>query len=1063
VSARYARVGWRPLAAMLLAAVAPACEDTTTSTVDQLNLERPVDVAFACYGGLRLTGGGAGSPDDEIITTAMPREACAIRSRPVPEAEGDLPNVPEGQESLIDEGGLSIPSVAYQAFILQSVPGTVAVAGVPTKPAIEFSSGDVVVNDADPLTPGKNSISVGSLPVAIAIDRDGCYAATANAGSCDLSVFSVNSALSAEESPVVNRVPVVNADGEPLLARPAAMLGQPSGGVIGVACEPEPTGVMYVAYPGCHLVAAVEPATGEVVASVRFATDGSATITDGAVTCPAECGGLEPRTEGPRPGAIDLAVDDRVGSRRLVIGSDNAAELTVVDLDEDGLFASLTQVVLEGDVGVLDVALSPQIGMGGEGGELNDDTAAGGQFQFVYAVATDGTVRVADVLAGQHECDTQVDPRELRGQADVGFLSCMPVGDANTPPRRAGARGPGVQLPGEGVAQSVAIVPVDTYAADDRFQDPEKLVGYFAIIGATSGAVFVVNIDDDDYPDFLPDDQYVSVSVPLAIAHQLRDNVPNRNLVAETVDDAGDVVAFCGTDGPDPDDATTNAGGPRATEPPRQIINRGFLSPDKAGMTAHLRDVRCDDFDGATPVSELQFAAPVQVRDEVFPDMGALTSDENWQLSWEGSLSLDSSSEAIDGPPVRTAFITAGGLGVRVLDEAAPFCGAGVEVGDVVTLVGCDPVDGDVDCPIGFECYSHPDSEVAAGSCLPKDDLAVLSSACRDFLVSARQYSVAEVSADELRLAPRPVVLRTTPVTGCESATQCQELDAVAQRLASSEHPEDDTTEIVERAWACEPEPSRPGDIDRCVLMCEEDADCGAGAVCDGGGRCIEGAVPPLQCITGRQDYTLHASDAFVVVGERSGYIHPWIADEDGACVIDPSASPRQRGRIPLTAAPCAGATPSPADPNPCQLETETFEPTLSFDAACEATEGEPAARATTGVRLQTPGLTLTMVDLTYPGDAVCIGDREGDLVGVPTVHPGLSFDFRQVNGRAPLALRLGSAGATLPSRIVRGPQDSIWVVDEGDYLSTSATTASTRGKVFRIEGQELATVNVLQ
>jgi hypothetical protein len=46
---------------------------------------------------------------------------------------------------------------------------------------------------------------------------------------------------------------------------------------------------------------------------------------------------------------------------------------------------------------------------------------------------------------------------------------------------------------------------------------------------------------------------------------------------------------------------------------------------------------------------------------------------------------------------------------------------------------------------------------------------------------------------------------------------------------------------------------------------------------------------------------------------------------------------------------------------------------------------------------------------------------------------------------------------------VVHGPQESIWVVDEGDFLSTSITQNSTRGQVFRIETVNLTTINRMQ
>jgi hypothetical protein len=50
-----------------------------------------------------------------------------------------------------------------------------------------------------------------------------------------------------------------------------------------------------------------------------------------------------------------------------------------------------------------------------------------------------------------------------------------------------------------------------------------------------------------------------------------------------------------------------------------------------------------------------------------------------------------------------------------------------------------------------------------------------------------------------------------------------------------------------------------------------------------------------------------------------------------------------------------------------------------------------------------------------------------------------------------------------LPVAVVRGPTQSIWVIDEGDFLSTSSSVASTRGKVFRVESTALTLINVLE
>ncbi|MBA3819049.1 MAG: hypothetical protein H0X17_09170, partial [Deltaproteobacteria bacterium] len=442
-----------------LVAVAAACGDTTSNPPLQLNLDRPVDIAFACYGGLRITSGVGATADQEVqIGTAQPVAACEFRSGA--RAVGDPVPVPPGQEDLTAQGGDPVPNASWFGLILQSGPGTVAIAQWATKPSTAFGGGDVVVLDADPLTPGKNSISVGEDPIAIVTDASGCMAVTANAGSCDLSVLDINSALDITTGIDVHRLAVTTAAGVPLRAKPAAMVVEPNTDVIGNACpiggptaarpgEPSATGIAYIAYPSCHLVAGVDLASGRIVTGVQYDALGVPQIVDGNVTCPDECGVGTPTTQGTRPVALDLELDPRTQDRRLVIGSDNSASITLVELDLGFRPSSLAQLALEnpeGDLGVTALAMSPVIGMGGESGMVDDENAVGGDFQFVYAIANDRTVRVVDILNVRSECDTQVDPRFLRASFSAADLGCLAVGNAATPPRRAGARGPGIEL-----------------------------------------------------------------------------------------------------------------------------------------------------------------------------------------------------------------------------------------------------------------------------------------------------------------------------------------------------------------------------------------------------------------------------------------------------------------------------------------------------------------------------------------------------------------------------------------------------------------------------------------
>ena len=136
----------------------------------QLNLDRPVDVAFACYGGLRVTNGSRRPPIRTSRISAQPIAGCDIRSS-AHDRHADAGAARPGE--LIAPGARRSPSASYFAFILQSEPGTVAIADLATKPSTSFRAAgvDVIVEDADPLTPGKNGISVGEDPVAIANRR----------------------------------------------------------------------------------------------------------------------------------------------------------------------------------------------------------------------------------------------------------------------------------------------------------------------------------------------------------------------------------------------------------------------------------------------------------------------------------------------------------------------------------------------------------------------------------------------------------------------------------------------------------------------------------------------------------------------------------------------------------------------------------------------------------------------------------------------------------------------------------------------------------------------------
>ena len=1077
----------RILSTLLVSAAALSCGETTNNPLAQLNFDRPIDIAFTCYGGLRITNGMPATVDQEITTTAQPIEACNIRSQP--HASGDPVPVPAGQENLTTMGGLPVGGANWYGFILNSTPGTVSIASFATKPSTAFAGADVLVLDADPLTPGKNGISVGEDPIAISGDRSGCFQVVANAGSCDLSALEVNSALDFGFDPAVNvtRTTITNATGETILARPAAMAFEPAGGTIGELCPATPMGLAYLAYPSCHLVAAVDTSTGQIVAGVQYDAAGIPTIVDGNVSCPAECGGGGTFTPGVRPVTLDLEKDPRTDVIRLAIGAENSASVTVVELGPDALPLSARQVAFEdpsGVLGITQVAIAPTLGAGGQMGTINDDTATGGQFQFLYAIATDDTVRVADILSVNRECDTQIDPRLAEKLNNVRLMSCFPVGEPTNPPRRPGARGPGIELTGETVPTAIEIFRADAIAGDTRLLGPAKMIGYYGVISSSSGATFVLNVDDDNYPDLEDTGAPLRVWTPLAISHQLRDAISARDLLATTFED-GQEKPICETNGPDPDMQGGNVGGPRAVDPPTRAVPAGVIAAEKVPEMPALRQVECVGVDSTRPVSELVFAAPVDTRDLVYRDLRVLR-DEVWSLTWEGSLSLDSGSTDVDGPAVRVSEMIVDAGGMRLVDKAQSFCEAGVEDSDIVQFRGCDPSLGDAQCPIGYSCFVHPNSQVAGlGACMLEDEADRLAEACKDFLTSLRRYTVARSASGELRLSPRKSILPTTPIDGCVDDNQCAALADYSAQLTSSTNPIDMSIENP-RAFRCIADNEREplgGTGKRCVETCSAASPCSTGRICriPGGateGVCYEGVVPPQSCVNAPQRYELHAHDAFAVIGTRpsgglaSGYVHPMVRDPNGdRCIRNPDAHPFDIGRIPLQA-PACDPTADPLtgrradgtfEPNPCSLTVDQTELAPNYVAG-SCTLGTPTSvqvtRQADAIRFRNRGLTLTLVDPTYPGDAQCIRDRMGNLGKIPLVFGGYQISWRQGGGFAPFALPL--AGATFPVKVVRGPTESIWVIDEGDFLSTSVSQASTRGKVYRVDLQQLV-VNLLE
>jgi hypothetical protein len=968
------------------------------------NLDRPSEMAFACWGEVRLA-------DGTIDQAAQPMAACEARVR------GE---VPPGQEEV------AAPEV--RGFVLESARGTVAM----------VSTVVTAVLDGDPLTPGTNPLPLATLPVGLAADATGCFMVSASAASCDLDALEVDSAIELSEEARVVRVPVT-AGGERLLARPGALAAFGQTGAIGEACPETPTGIVYVAYPSCHLVAAIDAATGEVRAGVSFGDGGAISITDGAVSCPAECGdaSLDVMAHGGEPDAGPSMVDGvgrptaltMGGDGKLYVAADNQARLVAVTLDEGGLPTATASVDLEGEIGVERIAISEEIGVGGDTGAVGDVIAGdGGVTRYAYAIATDRTIRVVDLVQGI-ECDTQVDPRGLAGVTDVARLSCLPVGAPETPARRPSARSPGIQLPRDTVPFDVAFATV-TPEVEPLTESPFDLDGTFAFITSSDGLVYLVNVDDDSYPDFEIAEDPGRVYLPLALAHQLRDFGRDRAELASSCSLPADEAVILG---------------PRLASQPELTVSDQRIAPEKIDLLPSLRNVACSDDDGDVPVPELDFAAPPDVREGAYPDLASVRN-ETWYLAWEGGVSIDGPNADVDGPVIRRGTFSFEG-GLYLDDPAAPFCDAGVEPFDILALGGCDPTLGASQCGVGETCYVHPDSPavVTNGQCLPSGQIDLLSNRCEEFLTTLRRYSVTQTFGRQLKLTPRRRVLRTSPLDGCTSDAQCGELEVAEAALADGRHPSEIPTGEPAHAWTCGPDPSRAAGPDRCMMACADDADCDPGTACTVDGVCVEGVVPPSECVAAVQRYQLRVGDAFALVGDRTGFLHDRVLDEaTGACVSDPAASPLLVGRVPLRPAPCVDGDPTI---NPCLTTVTQADKRTPFSfegGECRGGTSELVVRDAPAIRVRNPALTFNLVDPETVGDAECRGDRAGTGGPFAAVFAGFQIALTMTGGYFPMFV--ANLEAAHPGTVARSPDGRLWVVDSGDANSI------TNGRIFVLD-----------
>lgn len=387
--------------------------------------------------------------------------------------------------------------------------------------------------------PGFGFLPVGRLPsfvrTASPMERstDGqpispkAWGATANVGSCDLSIVSLQKVaeLAAGPANCDDRdawCPSRECTAESCPVRVSPWLPGPAGTRRSLHAQPAWLEIIpfdemkkrtaVVAFPTCGLVATVdlgrtdgfacraEEGCGRITDAIGFDAMGMPKVlsaTDLAqIDCPADCGSDTQPSLMPDPMQIPaggarrspaypatLAVDQ--SGQRLIVGDATGDSLWLVGFDRlaaEGarLLGPVRRLPLDFDV-------LPESLRGGQRGvvtvRIGPRTVAG---QFAYVITRDSSVRVVD-LDRELECETNPDPRFLQALAstrtrilpdelndnNLSRMSCFPIGAGKTP-RRPNATGPGILLPNGTISRDVGFVRLDLGSCnlDDPTQCP---------------------------------------------------------------------------------------------------------------------------------------------------------------------------------------------------------------------------------------------------------------------------------------------------------------------------------------------------------------------------------------------------------------------------------------------------------------------------------------------------------------------------------------------------------------------------------------------------------------
>jgi len=908
------------LVAPLLAVGYGGCQQQTRTVIPNRVLDRPLDVSLACI-----------QTDGEVVTPLAFNQCdgtiSSCSSRDTPQLIGIIANSERNEVALFSNclGGLV---------------------------------------DMDRESPGYQFIPVGELPSSVSVGRDGCRAAVANYGSCDISVLDIPSLgasaiefnLDRSASVAVASVTPRRADGTPLGARPGQVLMAPdeltSSSALGDAaslgfeditggiCNPDQPASVYITFPSCDLVAEVDLLSGRILQSrqLMVSEDGGIDVVDTGndPECPIECPGqldeeqLANATavgdpDGVSPQALALVVppdpgedgeavdpaDTAIVDSTLFVGGAGSDVLVEIPFEGRSFADTSLQIELSSASGILGISPTPAMEIVTDAGSLGEI-----YHQFLYVITGDGSTRVVrrDLTVERDEigieCDTQVDPTQVT--TTICNEAAYP-GD-NPPDRRPFAQGPGIRAPNGAVVTDWTFqrVAADNEVGASSVRSPFTSDGVVGIGVTNVGRIVYVTFgqftDGVAIPETIDPLQTLSA---LVLPHSLwpqRDPSIGDPLGLPRVDDREPNRFLSG------DSIEANA--VKVLSPSLRRVDLAYVDPcvdagesceTATQLISGANASAITNTDGLSKPDDGAAIYTAAVARVIPRDFREWRGGE-WTLNWEGELPSTASSTGqllCDDPgPGDVYCYTTEPDGSRLVDQSASFCEDGVLAGDKVLVFGC----GDTaDCGVGQICL-RDESTSATGICV--------SGEVYDEGVEGLREACAEYISDPCGSPLREFLISRA----FETELHLQAMDIPKTAYLDYAEDEDGLVTITELdgRMICADEQPEGG--------CKVNADC-EGIVgtdrlgneevpfplcldgicrrpCDeeAGEDCVLRRLPGPQCFGELIRYHVRARNSFIVRGPGGySFLDQRVrADDNGECYEDHSASNLLTSRIRL-------------------------------------------------------------------------------------------------------------------------------------------------------------------